>query len=245
MLFVARPPIIEIVKSFFPIICYRYWFMTTYFVLILLVPIINRAFDSISKESYKKIIAVLIICFCVWQTVLPFVTTVDDMQGYSIIWFVTVYIVGGYIRKYGISIVSNKWRIPIALLAATAYLLYSLVVQVISEKTNITTHIPYYNSIFALIASVALFNFFYSVNIKGRVGQIIICVSKSVFAIYLISDNPLVRGILYSKVLKIDNHINNGIKSVSFVLISSIMLFIICLGIDVIRRGVISILKRK
>ena len=244
MLFITRPSFAGIVKSFFPILSYRYWFVTTYFVLILLTPIINRAFINISKEVYRKILIVLLLCFCVWQTIIPFVTTVDDEQGYSIVWFVTVYIIGGYIRKYGLNIVNNKLRIPIYLLTSVLYLIYCIAVEIIFDKTSFSLHIPYYNSIFALIASVALFNFFYNIDIHGKLGDIILNISRSVLAVYLISDNPLIRKVLYSKVLKIDKYINDGIKSILFVLLFALIIFGICLVIDIIRKMIINLFKR-
>lgn len=244
MLFTFRPSIIEIIKSCFPIICYRYWFITNYFVLFLLIPIINRVFKDISKDMYKKIIVVLVACFCLWQTFMPFVTTVDDLKGYSIIWFVTVYIIGGYLRKYGISIVNNKWRLPIYLIMSILYLIYTCSVEIIADKTKIVFNIPYNNSIFAVIASVALFNLFLKIDINGKLGRIISYLSGSVIAVYLISDNPLVRGVLYKNILNVDKYINHGIKSILIILLLALLVFVICLCIDLMRRGLVTVIGK-
>ena len=239
-----RPSIIETIKSLFPILCYRYWFITTYFVLIMLTPIINRAFHNIEEKSMRKIVLVIVGCFALWQTIMPFVTTVDDMKGYSIIWFVVVYIVGGYIKKFGIDLVNNKLRIPIYILMSVCYLGYSYVVELLSTKTNIEVNIPYYNSVFALIASVALFNLFLKIDINGKLGRIISYLSGSVIAVYLISDNPLVRGVLYKNILNVDKYINHGIKSILIILLLALLVFVICLCIDILRRGLVTVIGK-
>lgn len=239
-----RPSIIETTKSLFPILCYRYWFITTYFVLIILTPIINRAFHNIEEKSMRKIVLVIVGCFALWQTIMPFVTTIDDMKGYSIIWFVAVYIVGGYIKKFGIDLVNNKLRIPIYILMSVCYLGYSYVVELLSTKTNIEVNIPYYNSIFALIASVALFNLFLKIDINGKLGRIISYLSGSVIAVYLISDNPLVRGVLYKNILNVDKYINHGIKSILIILLLALLVFVICLCIDILRRGLVTVIGK-
>lgn len=239
-----RPSIIEILKSFFPILCYRYWFITTYFVLIILTPIINRAFHNIEEKNMRKIVLAIVGCFAIWQTIMPFITTVDDMKGYSIIWFVVVYIVGGYIKKFGIDLVKNKLRIPLYLLMSVCYLGYSYAVELFSAKANIKVNIPYYNSIFALVASIALFNFFLQININGKIGRVISYLSGSVIAIYLISDNPLVRGVLYKNILNADKYINHGIKSILIILLLALLVFVICLCVDILRRGLVTVIGK-
>lgn len=239
-----RPSTIEIVKSFFPILCYRYWFITTYFVLIILTPIINRAFSQVDEKTYKRIILAIVGCFALWQTIMPFVTTVDDMKGYSIIWFVVVYIIGGYIKKFGIDLVNNKLRIPIYLLMSICYFGYCFIIELLSDKANIAVNIPYSNSIFALIASVILFNFFLKININGLIGKIISYLSGSVIAVYLISDNPLVRGVLYKNILGVEKYINHGTKSILIVLLLALVVFTICLCIDILRRCLVEILSK-
>ena len=244
MIVFFRPSIIETIKSFLPILCYRYWFITTYFVLIILTPIINRAFHNIEEKSMRKIVLAIVGCFALWQTIMPFVTTVDDMKGYSIIWFVVVYIIGGYIKKFGINLVNNKLRIPLYLLMSVCYLGYSYAVELFSAKANIKVNIPYYNSIFALVASIALFNFFLKININGKIGSVISYLSGSVIAIYLISDNPLVREVLYKNILGVDKYINNGVKSILIILLLALVVFIVCLCIDILRRNIVEVFRK-
>ncbi len=244
MIVTFRPPTVEIIKSFFPILCYRYWFITTYFVLIILTPIINRAFCNVDEKAYKKIILALVGCFALWQTIMPFVTTVDDMKGNSIIWFVVVYIIGGYIKKFGVSLFNNKLRIPIYLLMSMCYFGYSFVVEQFSNKTHITVNTPYYNSIFALVASIALFNFFLNLTINRTIGKVINYLSGSVIAVYLISDNPLMRRVLYKNILRVDRYINQGLKSVLIIFLLALIVFIVSMCIDVLRRSSVEVIRK-
>lgn len=230
---------VEIVKSFLPTITYRYWFVTLYIVLVFVSPMINKVFGEIDKKNYQKWLIILLVLTCIWQTVMPFITTIDNEKGYSIIWFVVVYIVGGYIKRFGEDWKTKKrFLVTIFIIASFAQTAYSIMFTWLDSKyTNIEISIPYYNSIFVLISSIAIFMIFMNVNIKGIIGKIIVFISPSVFGIYLISDNPLIRGILYDKVLHCEKYFNQGIKTITIITIMALIVFISCLLIDFVKRG--------
>lgn len=106
---------------------------------------------------YQKSLIIVLGITCVWQTIMPFVTTVDDNRGYSILWFVALYVIGGYLKKFGIDVKLSKMKLLlIYVICAGAQFIYTLFWNVVQGKTGIIINIPYYNSIFVLIEAIAL-----------------------------------------------------------------------------------------
>ena len=237
--------IIQIIKSIFPTISYSYWFVTVYVVLILISPIINRAFSKMDKGQYKKSLFVMVIITSVWQTVMPFVTTVDNNRGYSLLWFLVLYVTGGYLKRYFVGkYISKKKLISVYLICSVIQFVYMEFYTYVQNKTAMEMYIPYYNSFFVLCASIALFLLFYQIKISDGFGKIITFISGSLISIYLISDNQLVRNVLYTDILKTGNYLDKGVTSILAVTIMVLIVFVICLIIDVIKRLIIGKVKK-
>lgn len=89
--------------AFLPIISKEYWFATAWIVLVLLMNIINSYFRKLSQISYKRI---LIVCMIVWVIIPTFLY--GNMYENELIWFSVLYILGGYLKKFEISISKTK-----------------------------------------------------------------------------------------------------------------------------------------
>lgn len=85
----------DVLYSVFPIYGQQYWFMTYYFGLMLLAPIIARAMASLSEKQYR---IVLLILFG-----LNFQYLYGDVYGgfASVMWFSFLFMTGGYFNKFG------------------------------------------------------------------------------------------------------------------------------------------------
>ena len=102
----------DIVKGLFPPLAGRYWYITCFFPILLLEPIINKCLNSLSIKSYRTIVITLLILF----SFIPSILNTDFFiieNGYSFVWLLTCYIIGGYIRKTDFNI---KKRVSIPLI---------------------------------------------------------------------------------------------------------------------------------
>lgn len=91
---------LTIFKNFFPLEIYHYWFIETYILLYLIIPLLNAGIKAMDKQTYKRIIITLFIVFCV----LPWITNFQTFSnnGYTLYQFIYLYLIGGYLRKYPI-----------------------------------------------------------------------------------------------------------------------------------------------
>lgn len=184
----------------FPIIHNKYWFASTYFILYLFVPYINKFVKSIDRITYKKL---LILMFVLWS----FIPTITKQSVYmnALLWFLFLYLLAGYIRLYfddtkrtGKQYFIGSMGIFILTYAIT------IVVDLLCIKwpsfNKYTTYLYGMNRLPILIISVLIFLTFKNIKMKNI--KIINIISSATFGVYLIHDNPLTRVFLWKSLFK-------------------------------------------
>ena len=87
-----------LLHSIFPFFFGGAWFIKTYLILLLLIPFLNKALSDISIQGYRRILIVQVLLFSVWYSIGLDSPVLDN--GYGIINFITLYIIGGYIGRF-------------------------------------------------------------------------------------------------------------------------------------------------
>ena len=87
-----------ILYAVFPYFWGKRWFVETYVMLLLLAPFLNKLLNSLTQEQYRLLLIVQLALFCVWYSVGLSSPLLDD--GYGIINFLTLYMLGAYIRLH-------------------------------------------------------------------------------------------------------------------------------------------------
>lgn len=87
-------------KIILPITMQHYWFATTFIVLYITIPFLNKLLLILDKTEYTHLVLNILLLFYVLPTVIPFAKPLDNTEGMGIIGFVTLYIIGGYIRLH-------------------------------------------------------------------------------------------------------------------------------------------------
>ena len=89
---------------FLPIISNEFWFISCYFILCGLSPLLNKLVDSLSKRQLKQLVLLSCIVLYGWATfnyIFNFRQFVPDFGG-GIINFTILYLIGRYIKLYGL-----------------------------------------------------------------------------------------------------------------------------------------------
>lgn len=92
--------LLEWVKAFFPVMFNQYWYFSSYFALFLFIPLLNLILAKMEKTQLKIGLGMILLFFSGVQT-LFYSDAFGTNDGYSAIWLMILYLVGGYIRKYG------------------------------------------------------------------------------------------------------------------------------------------------
>lgn len=151
----------ETLINFFPVFLRNYWFVTVYIVLLILSPFLNKLINSLSQKQYTYLIAIIIICFSLWATIVEPVKTINYGGGYSISWFICLYLIAGYLKKYYKN-AHNRKNVYLIIYFLMSFM--NVLAHFLIKKFSITVikanFLYSYYSITVVIASVSLFLYF-------------------------------------------------------------------------------------
>lgn len=147
-----------------------WWFMTVYFVMMLISPALNMVLDRLSKKDFLVFITVALIICSIIPFFLKFESFIGLNKGCGIIWFSVLYLTGGGIYKYmKTNVGKNNWQLWAfcAYLLLTIYLLASPTIHrqigLMDEYTSAR-----YNSIIVYGQAISLFILFLNINIQSN-----------------------------------------------------------------------------
>lgn len=226
LVFPAKPTNLAIV-SLFPFTHNAYLFITSYLILYTFSPLLNIMLQNASARLIRNY---LVWCMVLW-VVVPAAGLMRDVKGYSdLFFFVYLYILGGAIRlKY---VVFSKKYVSALFAAVFAVSLFLLIKTV----GNFGAHISFWrifkyielNSVYVFVTSLWLFCLFADWKIKS---PLINRISTSMFGVYLLHDNKLVRPFLWHETLKMHSHMTSPWFAL-WALGLSLAVFAACIVVD-------------
>ena len=199
----------ELIKHIAPITFSQWWFASTYFVLYLLVPFINRLLCSFDKKQYFCFLVCLLGLWCFIPTF-----TGQTFQSNSLIWFIVLYSISGYIKLFGINTkLTGKKLIILSAAFVVLTFMSAVIFDIIGTKIAfVGTHATFFydmQRLPILIISLLMFIGFSKIDIGHR--KLINTISASTFGIYLIHDNGYVRPFLWETVFQNASYSDNNL----------------------------------
>lgn len=187
---------IEWLKAFFPVMFSQYWYFSSYVALFLFIPLLNTILEKMEKKQLQFCVGMILLFFSCIQT-LFYSDAFGTNDGFSAIWLMILYLVGGYIRKYD----SNDNGKAVRFLAGYFVMisvtwLSKLFIEILTlhflGEVRAGNYLISYKSPTILLASVCLLMFFERMKIPSFVEKVIRFFSPMAFGIYLIHNHPLV-----------------------------------------------------
>lgn len=225
-------------NAFFPIMRKHYWFFTAYFLMYLCVPVLHHILNTMPQKQLKNWLLSILLFVSVLQTLF----TKDVFQtnnGFSVLWLTILYIIGGYIKRYGfMQQKSPKWFAMIFVLSTAIIWCGEYAVEYIMYMRNGEFHsynvLLKYISPFVLINAIALVCMFSRVKVGKICSKIIRVIAPLSFSVYLIHVHLLVwNHIMFHRFQK---YLTYGpIKFIVMVLLTAFLIFVACILIDAIR----------
>ncbi len=154
----------KVVEYLFPISSEHYWYVTAYVIMFALAPVMNVAVDKLERKQMKMVIILLLTWFCFIKSVVP-VLFPTDRFGYDFGWFLCLYLIAAYIRKYDVVLFySAKKSALVFAISCLIIAAMSITFYYINYNFGGFVHyaeVPYnLNFIFTLTGSLGLFSFF-------------------------------------------------------------------------------------
>lgn len=259
--FIAMPGLIskgELLKELLPLDFRDYWYINCYLLLYLLSPFINKLINNLCQKDYRRLLILLFIVF----SVIPFISNQGTVQnnGYTIVQFVFMYLIGGYIKKYPIdgnlhlkNYSKNKKQIiflSIFIISfAINFILLNFSKILVSFDSNLFKEIGaylfnnnrMYSNPLVIIQSIFYFLFFSTLTFRSKKVNYI---AKYTLDVYLIHESYYILKYLY-KWIRIDDVLKCKYYIVILaVLAVTFLIFSICIVIGIVRNIIFKIVNR-
>ncbi|MBS7020727.1 MAG: acyltransferase [Firmicutes bacterium] len=242
---------VELFQMVFPLDFDAYWFVKMYLFLYCLSPFINKLLKNLEKAQFQKLLITLFIILSVLPT-FSMQTLYSDAGGYSLPFFVLLYLLGAYFRYYPIQKsrilkVNTEHKnqllflIIFIFLFTFNFLFHQFGTQLVAYNGELTKYFGdvitldtfNYDNSFVLLG--ALFYFFYFGTLHFQ-SNMINHISSLTLGVYLIHDNPYIRQKLYPLLGFSEGNTYSGLKIFVKIFACALIIFIVCAIIEWIRQ---------
>lgn len=182
----------DLARYVFPVMMGHYWFVTAFVVMEIMAPLLAAAVERVDRGTLRGVIGGLLVYECVLKTVLPFRLT-QDGQGYDFGFFLLLFLMAAYLRRYGAPTkLSSTRRAALLYFGSCAVSAFvQIAAAFLHEKTGSFSYLMnapfHYNYLFAVAGSCGLFLMFLGIRIPERRGaRLIRSLSPLTFGVYLI-----------------------------------------------------------
>ena len=236
----------SLISSMLPVLDAAYWYFSAYVGFMLFIPFINKFLNSLTKDEYTKLIYLVLLVGCIISYGSNIIG--EDFLviscGYSAIWLLFLYIIGGYVKLFNFKIKNFSKKICFSL-----YILFSLITllsrtiilkyPIIIKNSRIFIE---YNSIFIVASSFFLFLFFSKLKISDYFKKAIAFFSGLSFSVYLIHFHSSLKLIYlngkFSFFAKMPVY-----QMVFMIFFTAFLIYVFCTVIDVFRYYLFKILR--
>lgn len=162
----------------------QYWYMSCYFGLMLIAPLLNQAILTMSKELLLSLLTGGFIYF----SIIPTIFKQDSLgiwRGYSVLWMILLYIVGAIVRKFKYESYFQSWKVifGILLLTSLTFVLYFFNYEQWRSYSSPTVTLQGI-LIFLLCLNIK--------NIPPSLEKIVLVLSPLTLGVYLFHVHPLI-----------------------------------------------------
>ena len=184
----------EGMRQYLPFMNQSYWFMDTYFLLMLVSPLLNMALVNITQKQLKT----MIIAMLVPASILPLLMLQNTFTSY-LFWFVILYLIGAYLKKFDISCTRRKAGIVsllmMVVLLGSIYAIHAIELSTGSQVASGSFYLTDYWQLPVLVCAVSMFLYFRQCQFKESI--LLQFLSSQAIGVYLISDHAALRYTLW------------------------------------------------
>lgn len=211
-------------------------FVSCFLLFYMFIPILNVLVGQLGKDLHKHLIILIVVAF----TILPSIPGIHMKFNY-VTWFMALYMIASYIRLYGIfpHVSHTMWgAMSIITLVAGSISVFGL--EMIYKLGYTDKFAPYFfvtdsNKFLSLAIAVSSFMFFKDLKIPHS--RFINAVGSATFGVLLIHANSdTMRQWLWRETIDCVGHFgDSALWTLGYALISVLIIFAICAGIDWLR----------
>ena len=253
-------------RYLFPISSEHYWFVTAYVIMYVLAPVMNAAVNTLKRKQLKTVIMGLLTWFCFIKSIVPAKFGTDRM-GYDFGWFICLYLIAAYIRKYNVVLFRDAKRsalvylVSVIVIAAIGFIFYKInfdtTTRIYSEeigdyiykgKFQYYAGVPcHYNFFFALTGALGLFSVFRFMRLKENLfAEVIRIIAPYTLGVYLLHMHFEIadRWVEWIEQIIGETPLDNVLTFFIHLVISVLMVFFAGIFVDWIRKYIFNFIGR-
>lgn len=227
----------DLFQSLLPTLLGNNWFASAYLLFYMFTPFLNEFLRILDQNSHKK----LILLMGIVGTVLYMIPGQGIFESNNLFYFILAYFIANYIKIYDPKILKNqKINLLLSLVLSIIFILWIILIIWLNDKLSFINRefVRFFSYPFALnrfpilICSIFVFCFFKNLQIKNN--KLINLFASTTFGVYLIHENPFLKGVLWHEIFSIDKFIESK-WLIFYMLFTVVLTFICCSIIDLFR----------
>lgn len=237
----------DYMKACVPIGTRQYWYMTAYFMLCFVAPLINAGIKALDEKGLRHVLLLVLCVICGESLVCSAGAGALGVEGgYSFEWLLVLYVVGAYIRLYN-PLHKFKWALFGGACACAMIIGWA---PFAFNKLPLPYGFPRllvfcgYTSPFTMAMALSIFALCLRVRIVSeRAKKAIVFLSSTTLGVYLIHVQPvLFKDVFIKAVRKLT--VSDGEGYVCSIILSTIAIYIVCTILDVLRLMLFQTVER-
>lgn len=232
-----------LIECMCPLLSNQYWFFTCYFLLYLIAPFLNRLANTWSQQEYRKALVILLVAFSILPSINIWGDKFGTNRGYSLIWFVILYLTAAYLRRYDIHTPVHPGAVYLT--SCVALCLFQAAINAwnpaFGSVQALVGNQYGYNGPLVLCASVSLLLWAKNTTPKPhKLAAAILSRAASLsFGIYLLQDHGAARALLWNDWIRLADVIQDGKAFLLRVVLTLVILYAAGLAAEFVREGVL------
>ena len=233
----------DYVQGLIPFAYGTYWYFTAYFVMFFFIPAFNFLLKRMQQNDLKKFLFWLIVICSALPTLFHY-DFAGTAVGYNALWLSILYIIGGYVKKYGVKKIEDH-----ATVLALSMVLLTWLSKIILDLLSITvlgsphgSYLLLYTSPTIVLYSVCMLVLFSRMRLQRCVLRFVKFFAPVTFGVYLFSEEPLIREAFITDSFSFLANFNPGVMVIGIIGLA-LLIWIIGSMIDWVRKGISKILR--
>lgn len=262
-------PVRDVVENLFPASMLRYWYFSAYVLLFLSMPMLNAVLSGMPMDKLRNSLFAVFVVVCLFRCV-PVLGRMgmEFKDGFSALWLVYLYLVGGFLRKYGLrnlvfpapgkhpgatrlaeGLIRRIGPRHLDMLGFLSCIGFSWAVSMFAESVGMRLvgrdfrfqALTLYVSPTIFLASLALFHCFSALEPGGAARWVASKLAPMAFAVYLIQTQHEVWRLVFKNAFAWIADFPAVFLPV-FTLASAVAIYLACTLVDCLRRALFGLL---
>lgn len=225
----------------YAILPFKYWFINVYLALIILSPYLNKLSSGLTKNEFLNLLLVLFLSNVVFGNYIGLV------NGFSIVWFVNLFMIGNFFHRYDIQIKNNKLIKLFLLILCSSFIYNTLKFNGLSifnrfNDVYFIVSVEGPNNFFSFCLSLTIFMLFSKISLSEIKSKLVLKISIYSLGVYLIHEDPFIRELIWKNdyILK---YCIDSIWTPLIIFTYSSIIFLVCVFLESLRHKMFKILK--